>query len=247
MRSPFSDAARAVGKDENDIESPFHEIERSFSLTAEKGFSPTVGMDFHGDGTDGDVAVVWTNSKLRDRVMSKFFEHGYEFPFKGGIMDDLFGPGFRSLFLALKAILVPSSGNMGGLGLVPALGVRHAGPFEQFGFGSGSGLDIVLDQPSLDSISVSPHDLGGGIDGVSRDEEGDGPERLAQIVGANPDKVIDIGYRKFAGHVYNLQSGEGFGSYIAQNVIVGNCRCAGAPYIKSTDGPVKVQDADNFI
>jgi hypothetical protein len=51
---------------------------------------------------------------------------------------------------------------------------------------------------------------------------GDFLGRLAGLV--EPDQVIEVGHREFSGHVYNLETREGW--YLSQNIVCHNCvRC----------------------
>lgn len=48
-------------------------------------------------------------------------------------------------------------------------------------------------------------------------------------VGVSADNVVNISRTKFDGHVYNLQTKQGF--YIANNIITSNCRCRLVPFL----------------
>lgn len=47
------------------------------------------------------------------------------------------------------------------------------------------------------------------------------------------DKVVSVVVKKFAGHVYNLQTGNG--SYIAQGIVTHNCRCILTPVVRAPE------------
>lgn len=66
---------------------------------------------------------------------------------------------------------------------------------------------------------------------------GDLLERLSGLV--ELDGVADLGVREHAGHVFNLQTVEGW--YSAANVVVSNCRCTVAPSW-DPDAPVPVRE-----
>lgn len=57
----------------------------------------------------------------------------------------------------------------------------------------------------------------------------DGLSRFASEVGT--DRVVDVFRRDFSGHVYNLQTVDGW--YAANGIVTHNCRCARAPVLKS--------------
>jgi hypothetical protein len=60
----------------------------------------------------------------------------------------------------------------------------------------------------------------------------EGGELLKRLAGSvQSDQIIRIRKRAFQGHVYNLQTTEGW--YIANNIITHNCRCVKMPRTKS--------------
>ena len=60
-------------------------------------------------------------------------------------------------------------------------------------------------------------------------------ERLAG--GVKPLRIVDLVRRESAGHVYNLQTAEGW--YSANGVIVSNCKCQAVPAFDGQPKPVK--------
>jgi len=226
-----------VGHGKNNVEAPFHEVERAFSLTANMSLSPSVGMHFHGDGTDGDIAVVWTDSKLRNNVKAKALQHFNDMLLKWGIMKDELLAGIGSFDFALNPVLVSASGDIGLNGLRLALGVGHGRAFEKFGFGLGTGGAPEFKQDGIDAFAPETRGLVDRVGGHPTIEHSHYP-------GMKEDRIIGVNYRHFSGHVYNLQSS--IGSYIAQNIINGNCRCALLPIIESVDGEVELASASTF-
>lgn len=64
-------------------------------------------------------------------------------------------------------------------------------------------------------------------------------ERLGLLV--KTDRVLDKRVREFSGHVYNLQTSEGW--YSANSIIVSNCKCEAVPIYTSRAWPGKEQHA----
>ena len=52
---------------------------------------------------------------------------------------------------------------------------------------------------------------------------------LALARSVTADQVVDLGRRQFAGHVYNLQTGDGW--YVAGGLVVHNCRHSLSAYL----------------
>lgn len=168
---------------------------------------PGAAEQFHGDGSDGDVDTVFTDGELPGRVL----------PQLGQGLDDLAflvgRPALRALppggapFEILSAADLAAHGGVGGLGERGSLCGRHAG-------------------------LAAPHHLTGGehgaalADPVAGDLRADamrGRDLALRLAGdVTPDEIIDLGRRKFASHVYNLQTSEGW--YLAAGLVVSNCR-----------------------
>lgn len=107
-------------------------------------------------------------------------------------------------------------------------------------FGSQRVAGLAVDVPCMKGEKVN---VGGGAyggangdsvfsqdpnDGRGTDPErlGDGVRRLAALISL--DKVVSVERRQFSGHVYNLQTDQGW--YIANGIIAHNCVRGWAPY-----------------
>lgn len=170
---------------------------------------PLASQDFHGDGMDGDVAVIAANRLLLDDVEPARNEH---------FRQDILGRRFMSLpclprnglgFQGRFGASAPPDSLVSRSSLAPA-GVRpHTSPFRGLGFGSAANrYASTLERPS-DSITAYAMPLREDVD------------RIAGLVGA--DKVVEVARYPFSGHVYNLETESGM--YVADGIVTHNCRC----------------------
>lgn len=91
----------------------------------------------------------------------------------------------------------------------------------------GSKCDVTLPQPVQDSSDTHA------------ESAGDLLSRLAGLVQA--DEIVNIGRREFSGHVYNLQTTEGW--YVSNGIITHNCGHSVSPYIEHlADDPERDQE-----
>ena len=165
--------------------------------------------DFHGDGTESDVDVVWTDRLLRN---------GREATATKFISD-------QSLALAdVRAVLLANEGpelgfgrsdhpsahrGMGGSRETLALLDRQASHPDRGMFGGGAQMNTGAAQSVIDD---------GAADIMEFSER---VERFASLVVA--DEIIGVEWMPFAGHVYNLETSDGW--YTANGMIAHNCRC----------------------
>lgn len=91
-----------VDGNSKDVPALIHEIAETF-FTFGKMVSEemeTTTPDFHGDGMDGQIAIIGTDSQLRDRLQATFLEHIREqgFPLRNGPPDPFSGLGGKAKF-----------------------------------------------------------------------------------------------------------------------------------------------------
>lgn len=227
---------------------------------------PVTRPDFHGDSSDGQVAVIWANWDLPADTDPCGVEELGELSLVGArslAVEDIFGE--RHLGLSGIRNGAPCGGNMRSAELPQTLVGGHTGPLGSFGVAPTRQLDLVgLGDPVDDATGHSEllgdrHGRGTGaqtcdhsslINGSScrfgphdaRVSQANSPSRLdpgmdrsrtdaelaANILkGAfGPvllDDVVQVRTTRFRGHVYNLETTDGF--YVAQSIIVHNCRC----------------------
>jgi hypothetical protein len=223
---------------------------------------PASAEQFHGDGFDADVEVVFADSLLGRTENASLGE---------GLQDSelvLGGTGLAPLLADSPPLQVLDGTGGSGNGLMGCghlrltLGGAHAFPLTSLGLtpigsvsaseecGTDSGLgtadhgsdlalrhadevqaDGFLDPRLVSKGAISPS-FGRGsryagfaeplADPGWADVEGGRhlARRLASEV--STDQIVKIDVRNFAGHVYNLESGDGW--YVASGIVVHNCR-----------------------
>lgn len=200
-----------IDRDHEDRPAPIHEVMETFRKTGHVTTVPvpTTSEDFHGDGTEGQIAIIRTNGLLIDGTKSAVYEK---------FTEQLFLLGARlSNFLnrvcpsaALKRCCFSSScGFVRGLGVSSIL-LRRALRHHQ--------AVSIAGIPNIDMADVkNTTDLRSG------DSEGFGNRVLRSSSLVTLDDVVSVDVQRFVGHVFNLQSE--FAWYLSQNLISHNCRC----------------------
>lgn len=59
------------------------------------------------------------------------------------------------------------------------------------------------------------------------------------------DRVLDVSVRRFSGHVYNLETTDGW--YIANNIVVHNCRCTCTPVLNNESDDNDYESGDAWL
>lgn len=207
------------------IENISESVSRSSCVTAIS--VPSSPEQFHGDGANGDVDIVFTDSQLRGALDSSGFENAYDLLFRrgGALPASLSGLGLleEEVFASSFA---PDGVMSGGSHSHPLLR-GHTGEGDLLGLGS-----------STDSHPRVP-DYGGNDGAGYFGVDGDALEGFPAFVSG--DDGLTIGFSKvlsatrslFAGHVYNLDTGEGW--YIANGIVVHNCMCSYSIYTPPSD------------
>ncbi|MFC8267806.1 phage minor capsid protein [Streptomyces cinereoruber] len=183
---------------------------------------PVTAEQFHGDGLGSDVEVVFTDGLLSDGGDSQRLKvSGESALFVGGV-------GGRSLlpesatFEICSSTGHPSDGVVGGGDKSQAFLAGHAGVSAVHGFTAGNGRVAVALQAATEG----------------RLADADGGRRLALGLLAGEvtlDGVVELGRRDFDGHVYNLQTGDGW--YVAEGLVVHNCRHDISAYLPGLTRP----------
>lgn len=117
---------------------------------------PLASEDFHGDGTNGEVDVVYPNSDLApvggvtfgepDRELALMSRHGRRLPL------DSRGP----LGAFVPSSFAASGGDVGSSGLGLALCERHATDMQDAGFSNASTFDALRLQRQFDRLTFDP-------------------------------------------------------------------------------------------
>ena len=230
----MADASKAIIKNKNNIIALIKDIESAFTLTGKVSFLCGMPRDFHGDGIKGEVTVINTNRKLMNSFNTSIKQHFSKQAFSRIDAMRQISVCLSPFYLYFNRISLIAAGLMRFFNLIFSLSVSHFRPFKQFSFALSTGFNAVFQQDTIDSASRC-------IEFFSRFIN-----RFTAGIKFN-DTIIKIDRSDFSGHVYNLQTGSGL--YIAQNIIVGNCRCSLIPWIPSSHDtmPAKVTDAARRI
>lgn len=174
---------------------------------------PSTTEDFHGDGEGSEVCVIRTDRLLGHRVHATIVEpEGHKFLGGRGVEPASFTRGGSSALL-IERRDPASHGSVGSHDAGSALSGSSTALLQLVGLGDGPHADPALNEGVRKSLSTDPERLGELVD------------RLAGLVSADP--IVSIRRRPFSGQVFNLQTSTGW--YIANNILVHNCRCAIAP------------------
>jgi hypothetical protein len=171
---------------------------------------PTTTPDFHGDGVGSDIAIIRPNSEVVNNIESQFSEPVPQNNFIGrNIVSEiaLARPGPETQFLE-RSLSTPAS-IVGGFDLALALLGGHTIPFDSFGLGLVTGNNSSPQEMSPEDSSADTKLLRKLILGIAGN--------------ISLQEVIEIRYKNFSGHVYNLQTESGL--FVAAGIIAHNCRC----------------------
>lgn len=181
--------------------SRIEDVFASQSMTGRLVRMPIAAEDFHGDGSDGEVEIVWAASDLTLPVGPHAVEEFGEpcLMHTHGARVGLFSQGTQAPLLERRFATTGRSISSGGVdALWIAGGTKFNAPPSDF---DGDGLAAYANQ---------------------------GRALINRLAGnIERDSVIQCRLVSFAGHVFNLQTVEGW--YVADGVILSNCGCDVAP------------------
>ncbi len=170
---------------------------------------PVAPEDFHGDGVGSEIAIVGADRELVDRLDATLGQEPSQAQLvraadripcaDGGLEVQLSGAGNA------PSGCVMSLGDLAG-----ALFGAHLAPAQQFGLACGPQGNSRAPQVASDGRATDPESLAGG------------ENRLASLIAF--DKVTEKYIRSFEGHVYNLETADGW--YLAGGIVAHNCRCS---------------------
>ena len=187
-------------------------IAEVFASLRELGVSEVRGgklEQFHGDGTECDVDIVRAARPLRFGIDTSQLQSSKKF---GLTMPHLCGLACRTLkFFVHSCIGAASSLMRSGGQLLTTVGAFAVHPDE---IGVAAVSDRAASLPDDVSDDLARHLK---LSGQTQDA------CAALVRDAHPCRVLRIERSHFSGHVYNLQTESDW--YIANGVIVHNCRC----------------------
>jgi SPP1 gp7 family putative phage head morphogenesis protein len=175
---------------------------------------PVASEHFHGDGGGSKVAVIGANRHLWGGFDAALEQKVKELAFVLAAQFSVSLQGFGLQDKRFLSNLAASSSFICSHHLTLALTFSHTLPLDSLGFTLASGGNAALEQSSVNDISANLPLFSELID------------RFSIQVGA--DEIVDIRQFDFAGHVFNLETKDGF--YVAQGIITHNCRCTTSPW-----------------
>ena len=209
----FQVGDKTFGSSEHNDDDRIPTAAEIFASVNELGVSEVRGgqlEQFHGDGSEGDVDIVWADRPLSFGLGKTSREHR-----------------FKKLRLAMSLL---SRSAVGSLKLFAVSCLRTATSFM-----GGGGEPLTSAGPLFphsDAVGVAA--TANGTAGLS-DDVADYLSRHLELSGQSKDacsalvkaarvrRVIRVERSHFCGHVYNLQTENGW--YVADSIIVHNCRC----------------------
>ena len=220
---------------DQDAPAPIHEVAEAFLRSSEVTSAevPTTTPDFHGDGINGEVAIIGADRGLLSKSNSLRDEK------IGNLIFQVGDPRLIMLTALCPALQLNLRNG--------SAARRDIGILSQSTALSFSRLGVPLFIPENDFLPflwVLPAQLRGGpyisksvstpqpvIDGTYADAElfCDAMNRATGEVAL--DDVINVERVKFSGHVYNLQTERQL--YIANGLVVHNCRSIMSPITRS--------------
>lgn len=181
--------------------------------------SPTTTEDFHGDGTDGEVEIVFVDRLSWDKVKSSLGEQ---------VIDDK---------LPVTTSVDDSFSGFGSAEKLSVVGLSASDSFVRCGIECESLLGGGFSHPQIHSITaVAKGDAQlpeNANDWAARNADNLSDFDWSKAVGVEFDDVISLvfGEADFCGHVYNLENEQNW--YLANGIIAHNCRSTTAPVISS--------------
>lgn len=218
--------ANPVDPDVDHVPPRIEDVAKSFTVAL--GPVPLAPEDFHGDGSGSDVCVVRTDGLLLDDFYSAPAEVARKSLFGGGDVPP--GLGLDSLGMSgqfLRAALVPPPGSVRGRRKTLSL------------------LRLCLAHTQVHRITatswLNPSAYESAADRRAADAEGFCENLFALSGEIAADEIVSVNVDAFAGHVYNLETSEGW--YIGNGIVTHNCRCRIVPWMPDWDtGPGTLPD-----
>jgi hypothetical protein len=180
---------------------------------------PVTAEDFHGDGLGSEVCVVRTDGLLRYGLDSPVPQPDLEELLRGRDTELAVFPSARDLAFVVERLWLPAAAHMRERRQAPVLLGSAVGRSEPDGLDHRAPLYARCIEEAANRPARYAEALGEALLGFT-----------SQIA---TDQIVRIGRRPFSGHVYNLQTPNGW--YIANDVVVHNCLCVVLPAHEDPD------------
>jgi hypothetical protein len=211
-----------LNPDDNYIEATIENVSDALGMTGcvSARAMKTASEDFHGDGViDGEVDVIYMASPLTNNVARNLLKT---------LQNLLFGSrNRRKYILASKSAL--------------ALFVDELFAAPSCSVGSSHAINPFFGRATagLHSASIAVGANGKTKLSEARSNRGTvDTDAVCEIDAAFSSKITfvkitNINVRKFSGHVYNMETNDGW--YLANSIIVSNCECVLVPEVGEDD------------
>jgi len=196
--------------DVHDAPSGIEQVFETLAAVAVVRRERTGNMDFHGDATDGEVEIVRADSELKRSQYPSFGKKIADSDLSRADVLESGLSGEGALMHGFGGVMPAAPGDMSVADETGALGSAHLAHPDAHRSRASSSLNAHTDKTASDDAAGASVPGGDGLLGFP-----------AKIRLANVAKV-ELGH--YSGHVYNLQTASG--TYIANNIVVHNCRCA---------------------
>lgn len=211
VRGDFSKLRVAGDPDEHQVPALIEEV--AAAVGEASGVEPrsveVAAHYFHGDGVGSEVCVVRTDGRFQPHGDAALLDPRGQSAMVGHDVDGALLAGLRRAAERIEAVGTAALRGLGGLSVEPVL---------LGGAGSVAGAVDLSYAAALDTGSVQPQ-----VDRDAADAEAARKARDAFAGEVATDYVVGVERHAWAGHVYNLETDEGW--YIANGVIVHNCPC----------------------
>ena len=218
---------------------------------------PTSAEDFHGDGGHGEVDIAPADRTLGHELYAPLAQHvgKLSFPVGLGISDDLVAQSPTELVDVIQASAGSVGSRGAGLALFGSLQSGSRGHAFALGMALDAVFsEYPRDYPSADSVLTTESVLGSALPVSGNDVRigqdvphprwdappgqfsvekrpayaSRGRDLLDRLAGqVEVDRLVLLRRIQWSGHVYSVQSSEGWHS--ANGLIVSNCRCINVP------------------
>jgi len=191
--------------------------------------------DFHGDGIGSKVAIVSSNSFLRNSLHASICEQFSQLYFR-------FRDNARFIRLFLDCLGVPafsfpgdfhpSANFIGSFSHSPSLFDRIITRAKEIGLSLPSDFGSSFNQSSSDGATINTKSLSKSLFGKSRFVQSDDfTDRQVESIPATSfgflDRIVHIESFHFSGYVYNLETTQSY--YFANGIATHNCMCYAEP------------------
>ena len=197
---------------DQDMPTPIKEVAESFRQSRLVGSRPVVvtAEDFHSDGKNSEVAVINVDTLLWDNQQITLDEPMNQHSLVGGHVQmpvQSYGFGLPDTFGFSGG--TTSTRHVSSSSLVRSYCFAHATPLNHFGFGPSPDRRSGFDKPAADDGASDTEVVCKSLFGFASE--------------VSVHKVVNVEVVSFHGPVYNLETTTGY--YIADGLVVHNCRC----------------------